>query len=63
MDHRASATPFRNGRRRTARLPCTAKPSPWDDFFDAGLASAKGFLARCSDRTPQKRTLFAGDEQ
>ena len=36
----------------------SAKPSSWDDFFDAKPASAQGFLRRRNDRPPQKRRLF-----
>ena len=36
----------------------SAKPSAWDDFFDAKPQGADGFLGRRNDRPPQKRRLF-----
>ena len=36
----------------------SAKPSSWDDFFDAKPANAQEFLRRRNDRPPQKRRLF-----
>ena len=40
------------------KVVLSAKPSSWDDFFDAGSAGAQGFLGRRRDRAPQKRRLF-----
>ncbi len=36
----------------------SAKPSSWDDFFDAKSEGAEGFLGRRNDRPPQKRRLL-----
>ena len=40
------------------KVVLSAKPSSWDDFFDAKSAGAPGFLGRRNDRPPQKRKLF-----
>jgi antitoxin VapB len=40
------------------KIVLSAKPSSWDDFFDAKSAGARGFLSRRKDRPPQKRRLF-----
>ena len=40
------------------KVVLSAKPSSWDDFFDAKPANARGFLRRRNDRPPQKRRLF-----
>ena len=40
------------------KVVLSAKPSSWDDFFDAKPESARGFLARRNDRPPQKRRPF-----
>jgi len=40
------------------KVVLSAKPSSWDDFFDAKPEGAKGFLGRRNDRPPQKRRLF-----
>ncbi|OGA40198.1 MAG: AbrB family transcriptional regulator [Betaproteobacteria bacterium RIFCSPLOWO2_12_FULL_68_19] len=40
------------------KVVLSAKPSSWDDFFDAKPEGAKGFLGRRHDRPPQKRRLF-----
>lgn len=42
------------------KIVLSAKPSSWDDFFDATPegAAAQGYLARRNDRPPQKRRLF-----
>ena len=40
------------------KIVLSAKPSSWDDFFDAKPAAAQGFLGRRNDRPPQKRKLF-----
>ena len=42
------------------KVVLSAKPSSWDDFFDAKpqRGAAQGFLARRNDRPPQKRRLF-----
>lgn len=40
------------------KVVLSAKPSSWDDFFEAKPAAAQGLLARRGDRRPQKRRLF-----
>lgn len=40
------------------KVVLSAKPSSWDDFFDAKAGGAQGFLGRRNDRPPQKRRLF-----
>ncbi len=40
------------------KVVLSAKPSSWDDFFDAKPEVAQGFLGRRNDRPPQKRRLF-----
>ena len=40
------------------KVVLSAKPSSWDDFFDAKPQGARGFLGRRNDRPPQKRRLF-----
>lgn len=40
------------------KVVLSAKPSSWDDFFDAKPQAAQGFLARRNDRPPQKRRMF-----
>ena len=40
------------------KVVLSAKPSSWDDFFDAKPEGARGFLGRRNDRLPQKRRLF-----
>jgi len=40
------------------KVVLSAKPSSWDDFFDAKLEGVAGFLRRRLDRPPQKRRLF-----
>ena len=40
------------------KVVLSAKPSSWDDFFDAKPEGARGFLGRRNDRPPQKRRLF-----
>ena len=40
------------------KVVLSAKPSSWDDFFDAKPEGAQGFLGRRNDRPPQKRRLF-----
>ena len=40
------------------KVVLSAKPSSWDDFFDAKPAGTRGFLVRRKDRPPQKRRLF-----
>ena len=40
------------------KVVLSAKPSSWDDFFDAKPSDAKGFLGRRNDRPPQKRKPF-----
>ena len=40
------------------KVVLSAKPSSWDDFFDAKLEGVAGFLRRRLDRSPQKRRLF-----
>ena len=40
------------------KVVLSAKPPSWDDFFDAKPQGAQGYLARRSDRPPQKRSLF-----
>ncbi len=40
------------------KVVLSAKPSSWDDFFDAKPQAAQGFLARRTDRPPQKRKLL-----
>ena len=40
------------------KVVLSAKPSSWDDFFDAKPEGADGFLGRRNDRPPQKRRLF-----
>jgi antitoxin VapB len=40
------------------KVVLSAKPSSWDDFFDAKPQDAQGFLGRRKDRLPQKRKLF-----
>ncbi len=40
------------------KVVLSAKPSSWDDFFDAKPEGAAGFLRRRIDRLPQKRRLF-----
>ena len=37
------------------KVVLSAKPSSWDDFFDAKPEGAQGYLARRNDRPPQKR--------
>ena len=51
----ATAKLFRNGR---SQLAISAKPSSWDDFFDANPEDAQGFLGRRNDRPSQKRKFF-----
>jgi antitoxin VapB len=40
------------------KVVLSAKPSSWDDFFDAKPEGAQGFLRARKDRPPQKRRLF-----
>jgi len=40
------------------KVVLSARPSSWDDFFDAKPQGANGFLGRRNDRPPQKRRLF-----
>jgi antitoxin VapB len=40
------------------KVVLSAKPSSWDDFFDAKPEGARGFLGRRNDRLPQKRKSF-----
>ncbi len=40
------------------KIVLSAKPSSWDDFFDAKPEGAQGFLGKRKDRLPQKRRLF-----
>lgn len=40
------------------KVVLSAKPSSWDDFFDAKPDGAEGFLLRRHDRPPQKRRPF-----
>jgi len=40
------------------KVVLSAKPSSWDDFFDAKTEGAQGFLRNRKDRPPQKRRLF-----
>ncbi len=40
------------------KVVLSAKPSSWDDFFDAKPQGAEGYLGRRNDRPPQKRRLF-----
>lgn len=40
------------------KVVLSAKPSSWDDFFDAKPEGVKAFLVRRRDRPPQKRRLF-----
>jgi len=40
------------------KVVLSAKPSSWDDFFDAKPEGARGFLGHRKDRLPQKRRLF-----
>ena len=40
------------------KVVLSAKPSSWDDFFDAKPQGAQDFLGRRNDRPPQKRRLF-----
>ena len=40
------------------KVVLSAKPSSWDDFFDAKPEGAQGFLGNRNDRPPQKRRLF-----
>jgi antitoxin VapB len=40
------------------KVVLSAKPSSWDDFFEAKLEGAQGLLGRRNDRPPQKRRLF-----
>ncbi len=40
------------------KVVLSAKPSSWDDFFDATPEGAEEFLRRRHDRPPQKRRLF-----
>jgi antitoxin VapB len=40
------------------KVVLSAKPSSWDDFFDAKPQGVDGFLGRRTDRPPQKRRLF-----
>lgn len=40
------------------KVVLSAKPSSWDDFFEAKPEGAAGFLRRRLDRPPQKRRLF-----
>ena len=40
------------------KVVLSAKPSSWDDFFDAKPEGAQGFLGNRKDRPPQKRRLF-----
>lgn len=41
------------------KVVLSAKPSSWDDFFDAKPQGAQGFLGRRNDRPPQKRKPLA----
>ena len=40
------------------KVVLSAKPSSWEDFFDAKPEGAQGFLGKRKDRPPQKRRLF-----
>jgi antitoxin VapB len=40
------------------KVVLSAKPSSWDDFFDAKPQGAGGYLGRRNHRPPQKRRLF-----
>ncbi len=40
------------------KVVLSAKPSSWDDFFDAKPEGAQSFLGNRKDRLPQKRRLF-----
>ena len=40
------------------KVVLSAKPSSWDDFFDAKPEGSRGFLGNRKDRLPQKRRLF-----
>lgn len=40
------------------KVVLSAKPSSWEDFFDAKPEGAQGFLGRRNDRPPQKRKSF-----
>lgn len=40
------------------KVVLSAKPSSWDDFFDAKPEDVQGFLGNRKDRPPQKRRLF-----
>ncbi len=40
------------------KVVLSAKPSSWDDFFDAKPQGVQGGLGRRNDRPPQKRRLF-----
>ena len=40
------------------KVVLSAKPSSWEDFFDAKPEGAAGFFRRRHDRPPQKRRLF-----
>ncbi len=40
------------------KVVLSARPSSWDDFFDAKPEGAQGFLSKRKDRPPQKRRLF-----
>ena len=40
------------------KVVLSAKPSSWDDFFDAKPEDERGFLGNRKDRLPQKRRLF-----
>ena len=41
------------------KVVLSAKPSSWDDFFDAKPQAAQGFLGRRNDRPPQRRRYWA----
>ena len=40
------------------KVVLSAKPSSWDDFFDAKPEGARDLLGNRKDRPPQKRRLF-----
>lgn len=40
------------------KVVLSAKPSSWEDFFDAKPRGAEGYLVRRNDRPPQRRRLI-----
>jgi len=52
------AVAMRRKHARGDKVVLSAKPSSWDDFFDAKPEGAQGFVGNRKDRPPQKRKSF-----